>query len=178
MAPKSRPKPARFLFTVGMVLAMALTILTITADRDLAARSAIYHPPVEAVHQGRHCRGHIGCGLFKSVMPDGFAVSSNNICRIPRAKNQALATTASPTGLSVAFPVSSSAILQPRNSCSFTRLLHSRGGFRHRREVPPFRHNCAMSSLRAMATMAIRRVRPAKMPRRLRNHSASSLPGW
>jgi hypothetical protein len=50
MAPKSRPKPARFVFTVGMVLAMALTILTITADRDLAALSAspIYHPPVEA----------------------------------------------------------------------------------------------------------------------------------
>jgi len=44
MAPK--PKPARFVFTVGMVLAMALTILTITADRDLAApsSSAVYHP--------------------------------------------------------------------------------------------------------------------------------------
>jgi hypothetical protein len=44
MAPK--PKPARFVFTVGMVLAMAMTILTITADRDLAASSAspIYHP--------------------------------------------------------------------------------------------------------------------------------------
>jgi hypothetical protein len=40
MAPKSRPKPARFVFTVGMVLAMTLTILTITADRDLAALSA------------------------------------------------------------------------------------------------------------------------------------------
>ena len=40
MAPKPKPKPARFVFTVftvGMVLAMALTILTITADRDLAA---------------------------------------------------------------------------------------------------------------------------------------------
>ena len=35
MAPK--PKPARFVFTVGMALAMALTILTSTADRDLAA---------------------------------------------------------------------------------------------------------------------------------------------
>ena len=44
MAPK--PEPARFVFTVGMVLAMALTILTITADRDLAApsSSAVYHP--------------------------------------------------------------------------------------------------------------------------------------
>ena len=44
MAPK--PKPARFLFTVGMVLAMALTILTITSDRDLAqpSLSPIYHP--------------------------------------------------------------------------------------------------------------------------------------
>ena len=40
------PKPARFEFTVGMVLAMALTILTITSDRDLAQPSAspIYHP--------------------------------------------------------------------------------------------------------------------------------------
>jgi heme/copper-type cytochrome/quinol oxidase subunit 4 len=44
MAPK--PKPARF--TVGMVLAMALTILAVMtwADRDLAAprSSSIYHP--------------------------------------------------------------------------------------------------------------------------------------
>jgi len=44
MAPK--PKPARF--TVGMVLAMALTILAVMtwADRDLAAPSSspIYHP--------------------------------------------------------------------------------------------------------------------------------------
>jgi hypothetical protein len=41
MAPK--PKPARFVFT-GMALAMALTILAITADRDLAAptSSAVY----------------------------------------------------------------------------------------------------------------------------------------
>ena len=40
------PKPARFVFTVGMALAVALTILTITADRDLAASSssAVYHP--------------------------------------------------------------------------------------------------------------------------------------
>ncbi len=44
MAPK--PKPARLVFTVGMVLAMALTILTITSDHDLAqpAASPIYHP--------------------------------------------------------------------------------------------------------------------------------------
>ena len=44
MAPK--PKPARLVFTVGMVLAMAVIILTITADRDLAApcASPIYHP--------------------------------------------------------------------------------------------------------------------------------------
>jgi len=44
MAPK--PKSARF--TVGMVLAMALTILAVMtwADRDLAApsSSSIYHP--------------------------------------------------------------------------------------------------------------------------------------
>jgi hypothetical protein len=44
MAPK--PNPARF--TVGMVLAMALTILAVMtwADRDLAApsSSSIYHP--------------------------------------------------------------------------------------------------------------------------------------
>jgi hypothetical protein len=44
MAPK--PKPARF--TVGMVLAMALTILAVMtwADRDVAApgSSPIYHP--------------------------------------------------------------------------------------------------------------------------------------
>ena len=40
------PKPARFVFTVGMVLAMALTILAIAADRDLASptSSAVYHP--------------------------------------------------------------------------------------------------------------------------------------
>ena len=45
MAPK--PKPARFEFTVGMVLAMALTILMILADRDLAHQvslSPIYRP--------------------------------------------------------------------------------------------------------------------------------------
>jgi len=38
-------KPPRFVFTIGMVIAMALTILTITADRDLAATSssAVYH---------------------------------------------------------------------------------------------------------------------------------------
>ena len=53
MAPK--PKPARFVFTVftvGMVLAMALTILMITADRDLAAPSAspIYHPQLPLLY--------------------------------------------------------------------------------------------------------------------------------
>jgi hypothetical protein len=44
MAPK--PKPARFVFTVGMVLAMALTILMTMADRDLAqpSLSPIYQP--------------------------------------------------------------------------------------------------------------------------------------
>jgi hypothetical protein len=44
MAPES--KPVRFVFAVGMVLAMALTILTITAERALAApcASPIYHP--------------------------------------------------------------------------------------------------------------------------------------
>jgi hypothetical protein len=46
------PKPARFVFTVGMVLAMALTILTITADRDLAAPSSspIYHPKLVVLY--------------------------------------------------------------------------------------------------------------------------------
>jgi len=53
MAPK--PEPARFVFTVftvGMVLVMALTILTITADRDLAAPSAppIYHPQLPLLY--------------------------------------------------------------------------------------------------------------------------------
>jgi len=44
MAPK--PKPARFVSTVGRVLVMALTILTITADRNLGAPSStpIYQP--------------------------------------------------------------------------------------------------------------------------------------
>ena len=36
----------------------------------------------------------------------------------------------------------------------------------------------AISSLRASATMAIRRVRPASAPTRARNHPASALPGW
>ena len=45
MAPKPKSKPARFVFTVGTVLAMALTILMIMADRDLAqpSLSPIYH---------------------------------------------------------------------------------------------------------------------------------------
>jgi hypothetical protein len=44
MAPK--PKPARIRIYHRDGLAMALTILTITADRDLAAPSSspIYHP--------------------------------------------------------------------------------------------------------------------------------------
>src|SRR5262249_48207980 len=52
VAPKPKPRPARFVFTVGMVLAMALTILTIMtwADRDLAAPS----PPTEAIYQPQH----------------------------------------------------------------------------------------------------------------------------
>jgi hypothetical protein len=39
-------KPARLEFVFGMILAMVLTILTITADRALAApcASPIYHP--------------------------------------------------------------------------------------------------------------------------------------
>jgi len=46
MAPKPKSKPARLVFTVGMVLAMASTILTITSNRDLAQPSAspTYHP--------------------------------------------------------------------------------------------------------------------------------------
>jgi hypothetical protein len=35
------PKSARFVFTVGMALAVALTILAITADRDLAAPTSL-----------------------------------------------------------------------------------------------------------------------------------------
>ena len=35
-----------------------------------------------------------------------------------------------------------------------------------------------INSFLAMATMAIRRVRPAKVPTRWRNHPASALPGW
>ena len=44
MVPKT--KPARSVYTVGMVLAMALTILMIMADRDLAqpSLSPIYNP--------------------------------------------------------------------------------------------------------------------------------------
>jgi len=40
------PKPVRLAFTFGMVLAIAVIILAITADRDLAApcASPIYHP--------------------------------------------------------------------------------------------------------------------------------------
>jgi len=46
MAPKPKSKPARFLFTVVTVLAMALTILMIMAGRDLAqpSLSPIYQP--------------------------------------------------------------------------------------------------------------------------------------
>ena len=46
MAPKPKPKLAEFVFAVGMVLAMALTILVAMTDRDLAQPSAspIYHP--------------------------------------------------------------------------------------------------------------------------------------
>jgi hypothetical protein len=45
MAPE--PKPARFVFTVGMALAMALTILAITADRDLAATKGSASSPAD-----------------------------------------------------------------------------------------------------------------------------------
>ena len=41
------PKPARFVFTVGMALAMALTILAITADRDLAATKGSASSPAD-----------------------------------------------------------------------------------------------------------------------------------
>ena len=46
MALKLKLKPAGFVLAVGMVLAMALSILMITAGRDLAApgSSPIYHP--------------------------------------------------------------------------------------------------------------------------------------
>jgi len=51
MAPK--PKPARFVFAVGMVLAMALTILAVMTDRDWAAPSSsslIYHPQLPLLY--------------------------------------------------------------------------------------------------------------------------------
>ena len=50
MAPK--PKQARFVFTVGMVLAMALTILMIMADSDLAqpCLSPIYQPQLALLY--------------------------------------------------------------------------------------------------------------------------------
>ena len=50
MAPK--PKPARFALIFGLVLAMALTILTIMTDRDLAAPSSspIYQPQLLLLH--------------------------------------------------------------------------------------------------------------------------------
>ena len=54
MAPKPKPKPARFVFTVGTVLVMALTILAVMtwADRDLAqpASSPIYHPQLPLLY--------------------------------------------------------------------------------------------------------------------------------
>jgi hypothetical protein len=51
MAPK--PKPARLVFAVGMVLAMALTILAVMTDRDWAAPSSsspIYHPQLPLLY--------------------------------------------------------------------------------------------------------------------------------
>jgi hypothetical protein len=52
MAPKAKSKPTRFVLTVGTVLAMALTILLIMADRDWAQPSAspIYHPQLLLVY--------------------------------------------------------------------------------------------------------------------------------
>ncbi len=43
MAPK--PKPARFVFTAGMVLAMALTILAVTAWALAAPSAALIYRP-------------------------------------------------------------------------------------------------------------------------------------
>jgi len=50
MAPK--PKPAKLVFAVGMVLAMALTILTVMTDRDWAqpSLSPIYHPQLPLLY--------------------------------------------------------------------------------------------------------------------------------
>ena len=51
MAPK--PKPARLVFAVGMVLAMALTILAVMTDPDWAAPSSsspIYHPQLALLY--------------------------------------------------------------------------------------------------------------------------------
>jgi hypothetical protein len=50
MAPK--PKPARLVFAVGMVLAMALTILAVMTDRNFAQPSAspIYHPQLPLLY--------------------------------------------------------------------------------------------------------------------------------
>ena len=45
MAPKPKSKPARLVFTVGMVLAMALTILVVMTWAVAAPDSSpIYHP--------------------------------------------------------------------------------------------------------------------------------------
>ena len=49
MAPK--PKPARFVFTVGMVLAMALTILAaMTWAVAQPSLSLIYHPQLPLLY--------------------------------------------------------------------------------------------------------------------------------
>ena len=42
MAPKPKSKPARFVFTVGTVLAMALTILAVMTWEMAAPSSPIY----------------------------------------------------------------------------------------------------------------------------------------
>jgi hypothetical protein len=51
MAPKAKSKPTRFVFTVGTVLAMALTTLAVTAW-SLAAPSAslIYRPELPLLY--------------------------------------------------------------------------------------------------------------------------------
>src|SRR5215471_310178 len=79
MAPKPKPKPARFVFTVftvGMVLAMALTILTIAADRNLASASTLV-PHREIVDANTYPWSSIGKVGANRRWCTGVVVGSN-----------------------------------------------------------------------------------------------------
>jgi len=74
----------------------------------LHATFAFVLKAVEAVHQGRHCPGHIGCGPFKSVLPDGFAVSSRvgrlqktSVCFLTGGTDRNFSPVAIPTAAAV-----------------------------------------------------------------------------